>query len=494
VSIKLRIFLGFFIFLAIGLTLLTYWLLKDIRPQPLKTIEESLVETSTLLASLVEQGSTAGSLNLQPLRAAVEGALGRELDARIYELDKVGLSLRVLATDGRGIVVYDSEGDRAMGEDFSKWNDIARTLKGRYGARATRSDPGDFYSTVLFVAAPVRVGREIVGVVSVGKPVTSLKLFMTNASRQVIAATLVALLVAAVASLAIATWITIPLRRLGAYAEAVGRDQRSPMPALGHGEIATLGRTFEGMRDALEGKRYVESYVRALTHEIKGPLSAIRAAGELLEEEGMPPADRRRFVANIKSECMRLQTLIDRLLELAAVEARKTLGAAGPVDMTVLLQEVVGSATPVAHRKGVRLESTAQTLPAVVGDSLLLRQALYNLVQNAINATPSGGQVTLDAQDDARGVTLTVTDTGPGVPAYALPRVFDRFYSLTPTPTGTPGSGLGLPFVREVALLHGGEARLENRSGGGARATLRLALQPARRRTRQRPSPTSSPL
>ncbi|HNX49214.1 MAG TPA: hypothetical protein PKL08_03535, partial [Thermoanaerobaculaceae bacterium] len=88
-SIKLRIFLGFFIFLAIGLTLLTYWLLKDIRPQPLKTIEESLVETSTLLASLVEQGSTAGSLNLQPLRAAVEGALGRELDARIYELDKV---------------------------------------------------------------------------------------------------------------------------------------------------------------------------------------------------------------------------------------------------------------------------------------------------------------------------------------------------------------------------------------------------------------------
>lgn len=480
-SIKGRIFLGFFTFLAIGLALLTYWLLKDIRPQPLKATEESLVETSTLLASLVEQGSTAGSLNLQPLRAAVEGALARELEAHIFELDKAGLSLRVIATDARGIVQYDSEGGRAEGENFSTWNDIGRTLKGRYGARATRSDPADFYSTVLFVAAPVRVGGEIVGVVSVGKPVASIKLFMTNASRQVIAATLVALLIAAAASLAIATWITMPLRRLGVYAEAVGRGQRPPLPALGRGEIATLGRTFEGMRDALEGKRYAESYVRALTHEIKGPLSAIRAAGELLEEESMPPVDRRRFVANIRSECTRLQTLIDRLLELAAVEARKTLGAAPPVDMTSLVQEVLHSAASLAHRKGVVLESTVQTLPSVVGDALLLRQALFNLVLNAVNATPAGGRITVGAQTDARSVTLTVADTGPGVPSYALPRVFDRFYSLTPTANGTPGSGLGLPFVREVALLHGGEARLENRPEGGACATLRLSLRPPAR-------------
>jgi two-component system, OmpR family, sensor histidine kinase CreC len=492
VSIKLRIFLGFFIFLTIGLALLTYWLLKDIRPQPLKAAEESLVETSTLLASLVEQGSTTGSLDLRPLRATVEGALGRELDARIYELDKSGLSLRVLATDARGIVLYDSEGGRAVGEDHSKWNDVGRTLKGRYGARATRSDPADFYSTVLFVAAPVRIGGEIAGVVSVGKPVASIKLFMTNASRQVIAATLVALLIAAAASLAIATWITMPLRRLGAYAEAVGRGQRPPLPATGRGEIATLGRTFEGMRDALEGKRYVESYVRALTHEIKGPLSAIRAAGELLEEESMPPADRRRFVANIRSECTRLQTLIDRLLELAAVEARKTLGAAPPVDMTELVRDVLDSATSLAHRKGVLLDSTAPVLPPVVGDALLLRQALFNLVHNAITATPAGGRITVGAQTDARTVTLAVSDTGPGVPAYALPRVFDRFYSLTPGANGTPGSGLGLPFVREVALLHGGEARLENRPEGGARATLRLALQPARHRRQSSSAPSNS--
>jgi two-component system sensor histidine kinase CreC len=148
--------------------------------------------------------------------------------------------------------------------------------------------------------------------------------------------------------------------------------------------------------------------------------------------------------------------------------------------MTELVREVLDAAASLAHRKGVELENATPVLPSVVGDALLLRQALFNLVHNAVTATPAGGRITVGAQTDQRSVTLTVSDTGSGVPAYALPRVFDRFYSLTPGTNGSPGSGLGLPFVREVALLHGGEARLENRPEGGACATLRLAVRPPR--------------
>lgn len=480
-TIKVRIFLGFFVFLTIGLVLLTRWLLSDIRPQPLKATEESLVETANLLASLVENASTPEGLNVEPLRRAVQTASGRSLGARIFELHKTALSLRVYVTNQRGRVIYDSDGDRAVGQPYAGWNDVARTLKGAYGARATRSDPEDFYSTMLYVGAPVRIDGRIVGVVSVGKPVASLKLFMTGASRSIVAASLVAALVAAAASLGIATWITRPLRRLAAHAEAVGLGQRPPLPDLGTGEVATLGHALESMRDALEGKRYVEDYVRSLTHEIKGPLSAIRAAGELLEEEGMPAEDRRRFLGNIRSECARLQLLVDRLLELAAVEARKSLRTSAPIDVAALVREVVGSAQPLARQRGLALTVEVAELPMVHGDELLLRQALFNLVHNALAATPASGSVAVEAHAVGQAVEIAVLDTGPGVPAFALPRVFDKFYSLTPTVTGAPGTGLGLPFVREVALLHGGEAALANRPEGGARATLRLPLRPSRR-------------
>ncbi|HPC81816.1 MAG TPA: two-component system sensor histidine kinase CreC [Thermoanaerobaculaceae bacterium] len=479
-TIKIRIFLGFFAFLTLGLIVLTRWLLSDIRPQPLKATEESLVETANLLASLVECASTPERLDVGPLREVVARASARQFGARIYELDKTAMSLRIYVTNARGRVVYDSDGDRAVGQPYAGWNDVARTLRGEYGARATRSDPADFYSTVLYVGAPVRVGGRIVGVVSVGKPVASLKLFMTGASRSVVAASLVAALVAGVASLGIATWIARPLRRLAAYAEAVGRGERPPLPSLGRGEIAALGRAFEAMRDALEGKRYVEDYVRSLTHEIKGPLSAIRAAGELLEEEGMPDEDRRRFLGNIRSECARLQLLVDRLLELAAVEARKSLRTAVPVDVAALVREVVATAEPLARQRELELSAEVGEVPPLAGDELLLRQALFNLVHNALAATPSPGRVTVEARAAANAVEVAVRDTGPGVPSFALPRVFEKFYSLTPAANGSPGTGLGLPFVREVALLHGGEAALTNRPEGGACATLRLPLAPRR--------------
>jgi len=105
-----------------------------------------------------------------------------------------------------------------------------------------------------------------------------------------------------------------------------------------------------------------------------------------------------------------------------------------------------------------------------------LRQALLNLLENALAFSPEGGEVVRGAAIDAGRLSLWVEDQGPGVPDYARERVFERFYSLA-RPDGTPrSSGLGLPFVREVARLHGGEARLDNLPHGGARATLVLPL------------------
>jgi two-component system sensor histidine kinase CreC len=478
VSIRLRIVVCFIVLTGAGGLALSFLVARDLWPLTLQTAEESLVDTSAVLASLLEAQLEGGIVSADLLRSAMEITGRRRLEAAIYEITKRQVDLRVYVTDARGIVLYDSDGGRDEGRDYSQWNDVYLTLQGRYGARATRGVPEDTVSSVLYVATPIRSGDRIVGALSVGKPVAGIKLFMASTRNRILAYTAALVLFASFVSLALAGWITIPIRHLTAYARAVGEGRRPELPRLGSSEIAVLGSALESMRDALEGKRYVENYVRSLTHEIKAPLAAIRAASELLDEK-MSPEDRRRFIRNIRIETERLHRLAERLLELSALESRKRLETATSIDLAELAREVAESAGPSLRRKRLRLDIDVDGAPCVVGDRFLVRQALMNLIQNAVNATPVDGTIRIGVESDAELATLVVDDTGPGVPDYALPRVFDKFYSL---PIGDqPGStGLGLPFVREVALLHGGDARLDNRDEGGARATLRLARRSPR--------------
>jgi two-component system sensor histidine kinase CreC len=113
------------------------------------------------------------------------------------------------------------------------------------------------------------------------------------------------------------------------------------------------------------------------------------------------------------------------------------------------------------------------------GERFLLRQALANLLQNAIEFTPSGGSIAIRAATGPGGIELAIADTGAGIPEYALPRVFDRFYSLPRPDTGQKSSGLGLSLVREAVRLHGGEVRLAHNPGGGVCATIRLPCVPS---------------
>lgn len=472
-SLRLRAFLAFVVLAAAFVLVLTRLTLRDIRPQPLQASEDALVETANVLAALLEARATDSGIAVDELREVMEAALRRPLNARIYEHAKTSLALRVYVTDARGVVLYDTAG-LAVQQDYSGWLDVSRTLRGEYGARATRSDPEEALSSVHFVAAPVRRGGRLLGVVSVGKPVASLEAFIARTNRRIVAAAATTVLVAALVGLALASWVTVPLRRLERYAAATAEGARPGLPRLGAPELLSLGRALESMREALEGKRYVEGYVRSLTHEIKGPLAAIRASAELLDED-MARGDRARFLANIRSEAERLRHLVDRMLELSALEARRDLGSREPLDARAVASEAAAGAEPLAVRKGLALVVEPGPPVPITGDPLLLRQAVANLLQNAVHATPEGGRVAVAVVVEPDRVRFVVTDSGPGVPDWALPRVFERFYTAPVGSSPASGTGLGLPFVREVALLHGGEARVENAPGGGARAELSLA-------------------
>jgi len=233
---------------------------------------------------------------------------------------------------------------------------------------------------------------------------------------------------------------------------------------------------FEEMRVALEGKAYVERYTQALAHEFKAPLTAIRGAAELLGED-MPREERARFIANLRAESDRLQLIVDRLLELSALEARRAGTAMGPVDLAQVVHDVRDRSAGFASARRVSLAFAGGGGPVrVQGEKFLLAQAVGNLVQNAIEFSRAGGTVSVALQVGNGRAWVSVEDDGPGVPAYALEKVFDRFYSLPRPDTGRKSSGLGLSIVREIARLHGGGVTLENRSVGGARAELTLPM------------------
>lgn len=480
-SIRLRIILSYLVIIGVGF----YFLVKkfsdpeEIKPRYMESVEEPMVDTAHLLASFLEGEIREGRLEVNRFRDAFKRAATREFVAQIYAKTKTSLDFHVYVTDAGGRVVFDSRDGRAEGQDFSQWRDVYLTLRGKYGARSTKEDPRDSTSSVLYVAAPIMDGDAIAGVITVSKPQRSMARFMEETRQSTIyRGVMAALAVVAVGSI-FATWLTRPIQRLTGYAKALRDGRRVLLPKLGSSEIAALGRTIEDLRDALEGRKYVENYVQVLTHEIKSPVAAIRGAAELLREP-MLPEQRDRFLGNIQAETVRLQEIVDRLLLLSAVEAKKTLDEKRPVDLAATMRHALEGVRSQAESKGIELQvCVAPGDCRVEGDAFLLEKAMANLLQNAIAFSPPSEKVTVALECREGVCVLTVRDHGPGIPEYAVPRVFERFFSLPRPDTGKKSSGLGLAFVREVATLHRGTAALENVPDGGVAARLELPAQGA---------------
>jgi two-component system, OmpR family, sensor histidine kinase CreC len=439
-----------------------------------EAIEESLVDTATIIAAWIAAESVDRTTpTITGIQSAMDGASRTKISARIYDLIKTKIATDVLVTDAAGMVVFDSADPTRMGKDFSRWNDIARTLQGRYGARATRSDPTDQSTAVLHVAAPIRVSEQLLGVVSVSKAVASVSSFMQTAQQGIWRAGMIAGSIAALIALAATFWITRPLTRLVSWAEEVKAGGRPPVPRVGGGEVGRLGAAITGLQASLDGRAYVENYVQHLTHELKSPLAGIRGAAELLAEEP-PPDMRRRFLSNIANEGARLQDVIDRLLQLAELERRERAVQAEDIAVEGLIQELIEAFAPQSAQAQVTITTQLEAGLVVRGERFFVRQALANLLANAIDFAPQGSVVSFSARGSDGMIAFTVRDHGPGIPAWALERLFSRFYSLPRPQNVRKGTGLGLVFVREVANLHGGTVNVTNHPNGGAEAVLRL--------------------
>ena len=471
-KIGLRILLGYFLIVGLAAWFLLNVFMEQVKPGVRSTLEDTLVDTSQLLANLVAPDLRAGTLANSAVLARMQDYARHGVDININGVRKQTLDYRIYITDRRGIVLFDSSG-RDVGRDYSRWNDVYLTLQGKYGARSTRSVADDEMSTVMHVAAPIRDGGEVIGVLTVAKPNASVQAFVERSQRKILQRGAVLLLLSLLIGLGFAWWLHHALGKLMRYIGEVEAGRKVALPALGSNEFGTLGRALEAMRIRLEGKEYVEQLMHTLAHELKSPIAAIQASAELLQED-MPPAERRQFLASILEQNARQRQLIDKLLALVRVEKQQRLEHPERIALAPLLAQVAQDAAATMAARGVRVQLDADEL-LVAGDALLLRQALGNLLDNAAGFAPPGSSIDLTARRQGAQVEIAVRDRGAGIPAYALERVFERFYSL-PRPASGKSTGLGLPFVREVASLHGGTVEVINHAQGGACARLCLPL------------------
>lgn len=468
-----RILLAVFIIIGAGFYYLTSDILSNVRVRYLEGVEEVMVDQARLLSSIISYDMANTSFSPMKLHEIFDDVYKTRFISKIYHVTKNRMDMRVYITGSKGMILFDSQKKAVPGEDYSQWRDVYLTLRGKYGARSTRENPEAEESSILYVAAPINVDGKITGVLTVAKPTTNINHFLTLAKQQIRQKSIIVVALVILLSVLVISYLTRPIKLLTRYANSISAGKKAVVPRLNKSEIGDMGRAFENMREALENRKYVEKYVQTLTHEIKSPVSAIKGAAELLGED-MSKEQRDRFLDNICNESDRIKRLVDRMLQLAALENMKSLKNTESFSMSDLIEDAFDQLSPIIESRNLRIMTDNDETGNINADYFLIRQAILNLVQNSIDFSLPGDTILLTSKHSENTLIIKITDQGPGIPDYALEKIFERFYSLQRPDTGKKSTGLGLNFVKEIVHLHNGTINLENLQKGGTCASMIL--------------------
>ena len=467
ISFSLRAFVVYFIILA---TLSWFILDKAIERLNValrQSAESVLVDTANLLATSLEQEFTGQTLDTWQIERLFSAAYQREIDAQIYNVLQEHIDTEVYVTNRDGLVVYDSAG-RHNGEDFSEWRDVRLTLEGKYGARTSFRDPdktGEGDPKIMVIAAPIRQQQEIVGVVSVVKPIRSLEMFLLDESTQLKQYAIGLLALAMLLGYGVSLSFTTAISRLARFANEMAEGKKVKAPQFMDKRFSNLSRAIAHLRQQIDGKEYVENYVHSLTHELKTPITAIQASSELLHED-LPVTERQKFIDNIQTSNSRMSSLVDRMLSLARIEGLSGVGEQRAIDLESIVDELIEERSAILAEREVRVSSTISPGLKPVADALLLSQAISNLLDNAIEFCPEGGEIRIEAGYEHAGYQVSVFNQGAALDEFVLDKAFDRFFSMPGRYRHGKSTGLGLSFVREIMNLHQGRASLQNVKDG----------------------------
>jgi two-component system heavy metal sensor histidine kinase CusS len=242
-------------------------------------------------------------------------------------------------------------------------------------------------------------------------------------------------------------------------------------------ELGQLAGTVNTMIGRLERSfAEIKRFTADASHELRTPLTAIRTVAEVALAGDPSREELRDIIESVLEECGRMARLTDQLLTLARDDAGVVPRPLERLSVTTLVGDVVDTLRPLAGAKGVTIAfEEAHALGTVVGDPVRLRQVAVNLIDNAIKYTPAGGSVRVGTSEADGVVRLTVADTGEGIAAEHLPRVFERFYRVDKARSREQGgTGLGLSIVQSIATAHGGVVSLTSTVGVGTEVVVAI--------------------
>jgi two-component system, OmpR family, sensor histidine kinase BaeS len=468
---------------------------------PFRTLRGRLATTYAALAWLAIVASavyTAGSL-----RGGLLGRVGLDLadEARL-----VADTLRdPLARDDRASV---SSYVLHLGALTHTWV----VVRDRSGAQVAESPPGLSglpSGEVVEVTVPVTsTDGEVLGSVRATSTLEDVRALLGRLNETTVLVALAVAVLAAVAGWLLATSIARPAGWVAQAALELARRRPTgapfgdprldvdggpdllPEPTGSTDEIRALVKAYNSLADQLRlHEQARREFASDVSHELHSLASAMQTAAEALERGAAEsnPALGQRLVGGLVGHTRRLTRLADDLLELARWEGGRLRIDEQDLDLADLVRGTLDEWASEAGRRAIALEARLPPGPLPgYGDPIRLAQALGNLVENALKYAGAEGWVRVDVEASARSYEITVTDSGPGIPAEVLPRVFERYFRVEGRASGGPGGmGLGLAIARQIVLAHGGTLVAESPPGSGARFVLRLPVPnaaPARSR------------
>jgi signal transduction histidine kinase len=396
--------------------------------------------------------------------------------------------IRIVRIGPDAVVQFDSDGKIQPGTAL----DLGRQIRPQAAQQGIFRDQAG--STWLYIATPPAQGPDNIRIVFAARqPRTPIRTLIRENTvlRPVVQAGFIGLVMAIVVAILISNWISRPLNRVAGAANAIasGRyEQRAPME--GPREVKAVAQAFNEMADRVQRTQKTQrDFLANATHELKTPLTSIQGYSQAILDEATPRPEQAAQV--IYDEAGRMRRLVEDLLDLSRIESGQAPFRHSRVNVTALLDAVLANLSVVASERRVGLTQVLNSPPEIVADGDRLAQVFTNLIDNAITHTPAGGQVTVLAETRDGGAQVSVVDTGPGIPAAELNRVFERFYQIDKSRARSHrnGTGLGLAIAREIVEAHSGRIGAASTHGGGTTFTVWL---PAARPDDVTPSHKSS--
>lgn len=471
-GLRWRLFLSYLLLLTVMLGVITaaFLLLLNTRPAPVDATFRQLAEVAADLP-LRQLWTNATNRRLQPVEeqiAELATSLRAFADEHQVRILLVNETSRLLLWDSAGIYTR-GQTVRASFEAYALPDGIFVRGSGIMGGQMTLTgiagillNPDD--SEWLFVGLETLISRlleqDYVLALAAPRPTLNLRdalsAFGTDVMPVLLQAFVVGLLVALVLAGVISRGIAQPLLNVAQAASAVAEGQRNrDVPLQGPDEVRAVAEAFNRMSAEVRTEQQSQQdFLANVSHDLKTPLTSIQGYSQAIIDRAAPdPVEAARI---IHEEAARMTRMVTELTDLARIQAGRLSMNIQAIDLGTLASAVSERLRIVAQKKHITLHVQAPSMPSIAGDGDRLAQVLTNLISNAIQYTPDGGQVWVRALPRNGGVEVSVQDTGVGIAPADLPRIFERFYQVDKARGPRRGTGLGLAIVHEIISAHGG--------------------------------------